>query len=224
MWPRSAPSRGGRALLLALALLAPAGARAADADLAQLEGRLESAGAAMRTLSGEFEQKNRMKLFRQELTSRGRLFFEKGDKGAPARLRWEYLAPDRSVLLLTGDQAQLIMPGQAPRRFDTGKDGTLRAIFDQLGLWLGSGSLRDQKAHLVRLLGTKAAPVLVLTPREQTPLSKIFARIELRLDGKSLLLRSLLLVERSGDEKELIFTRLQRDTSLPQGVFKAAAP
>ena len=53
--------------------------------------KVDAAKAGVETLAGEFTQKNRVKLFKQELTSKGRLFFRKprqdplGVHGRPIR-------------------------------------------------------------------------------------------------------------------------------------------
>lgn len=227
-------TRGGRAALVVVLLgvggdaqaaggtaaQAPAGAPA-DAAVESLLQRLRAAQADVRTLAADFTQRNRVKLFRQELTSQGRLIYDKGDPPMrPARLRWEYTAPDPSLLLLIGERAELRAPGQAPRTFDTGRDGTLRAVFDQMGLWLGSGAVQTaRRDNTLSVAGTATAPTLVLIPREGTALWRVFARVELRLDGKTLLLRGLLLQERSGDEKEITLSRVQRNPVVPTGTF-----
>ena len=52
-----------------------------------------------------------------------------------------------------------------------------------------------------------------------TVLGKTFARVELHLDGRSWQLNRLLLVEQSGDEKEIIFSRVQRNVPIPASIF-----
>ena len=90
-------------------------------------------------------------------------------------------------MILVGDQAQLKMGTRAPQLIDTGKDPTLRAIFTQLRLWLGQGSLRDaEREYDVKAGGTVEQPALLLTPKAQSPLSRLFSRIELHVDGKTM--------------------------------------
>ena len=60
----------------------------------------------------------------------------------------------------------------------------------------------------------------MLTPKPASAIAKAFARIELRLDGKSSLLKSILLVEKNGDEKEIDFGKLTRNAKLPPDAFK----
>jgi outer membrane lipoprotein-sorting protein len=189
-----------RAAALCLAL-AVAGRARAD-SVGELVQKIDAAKANVSTLRGEFTQRTRVKLFKQELTSTGRLVFRK-----PRSIRWEYLAPDPSLLLLDGNRATLTTPGAPPQVFDLERDATMRAIFDQLLTWLGPGSLDAARADY-ELAAVDAT--LKLTPRPAAAIARAFARIELRFDPKTWLVRSILLVEKNGDEKEITFTRLQK--------------
>ncbi|HRI52027.1 MAG TPA: outer membrane lipoprotein carrier protein LolA [Pseudomonadota bacterium] len=188
----------------------------------ELMRRIDAAQADLRTLAGEFVQNSRSKLFKQQLSSQGRLYYERqGQSGAPTKLRWEYTRPDASTMLLIGARATLRIGTRPPQVFDSSRDPTLNAIFSQLQLWLGNGSLASAQAdYQVSSGGTADRPVLVLAPRPTSPLSRAFSRIELHVDGRTLQLGRLLLVENSGDEKEVVFTRLQRNAVLPQTAFQ----
>ena len=207
-----------RALLLALlaGCLGPRSASAVEPDVRveSLLGRLEKGSAQVDTLCGEFTQKSRIKLFKQELSSTGRLYFQR-----PRRIRWQYLSPDPSTLILDGDQATLHAAGSSPQSFDLAKDAAMRAVFDQISLWLGAGSLASARgSYDLAASGSEAQPVLALTPRPGAAVGKTFARIELRFDAR-LLLRGILMREVSGDEKEITFSRMERNAKLPGGAF-----
>jgi outer membrane lipoprotein carrier protein len=194
----------------------PAAARAQALAVDEVVGKVDAAKAGVETLAGEFTQKNRVKLFKQELASKGRLYFKK-----PRQIRWEYTTPDPSVMILDGNQARLLMPGAPPQTFDLTRDATMRAIFEQLLTWLGPGSLAAAKTdYALSATGTPAAPVLVLTPRASSAVAKAFARIDLRLDPKSWLMKAIVLVEKNGDEKEIDFSKLARNAKLPPGAFQ----
>ena len=188
------------ALAFAL-LLSPAVAHAGDPSA--LLARVEKSAQSVKTLAGEFTQKSRIKLFKQELTSRGRFSYRR-----PREIRWEYLSPDPSVLVLDGDRAVLAAPGAPPQTFDLTRDATMRAIFDQITLWLGAASAASLKeGYDVTAAGSDDAPALLLQPKPGGAVAKAFSRIELRFD-KQLLLHAILLRESSGDEKEAEGTRL----------------
>jgi outer membrane lipoprotein-sorting protein len=196
--------RAGAAALAALAALS-APARAEAPAVAELVKKVDAAKAGVESLSGEFTQKNRVKLFKQELTSKGRFSFRK-----PRQIRWEYTSPDPSVMTLDGNKATLTTPGSAPQVFDLEKDATMRAIFDQLLTWLGPGSIEAARSEYDL---SASGSTLTLTPKATSPIGKAFTRIELRLDPKTWLAKSILLVEKNGDEKEITFTRLTKNQS-----------
>ncbi len=200
------------ALLLGLcAVAAPAAAAAPDRALLD---RIDAAAQHTRTLSADFTQKNRMKLFRKELQQKGRLLYQ-----APRQIRWEYTAPDPSVLLLDGQTATLRAPGGEAQVFDLDKDPTLRAVFDQLLTFVGGGSIAAaEAAYTLEAEGGKT-PRLVLVPREGGPVARTFSRIELSFDEHTQV-RAIKLVEKNGDEKDIAFSKIERNHALPAGAFK----
>jgi outer membrane lipoprotein carrier protein len=182
----------------------------------KLLAELDASSKQVHTLSGEFTQRNRLKLFKQELTSKGKLYF-----AAPRQIRWEYLTPDPSVLVLDADRATLRTPGATPQVFDLAHDATMRAVFDQLLMWLGPGSLDSARTdYELKTAGSASEPALLLEPKPSSAAARAFSRIELRIDGKSHMLRSIKLVEKNSDEKEITFTRLDRNATLPKDAFK----
>jgi outer membrane lipoprotein-sorting protein len=97
----------------------------------------------------------------------------------------------------------------------------MRAIFDQLLTWLGPGSLQAARAdYELAAAGSAASPSLILTPRADRPVARAFLRVELRIDGKSGMLRAIALTEKNGDEKEITFTKLQKNVALPADAFR----
>lgn len=222
----TARSRGLLALCAGLALLAPTGpaprvacaVAAALPTVEQLVARIDTQQKDLRSLRGEFVQHTRVKLFRQQISSEGRMLYV---RGTPSKLRWEYLRPDASTLTMIGDVATLRMGTRAPQVFDTAKDPTLRAVFTQLKLWLGQGALAEaQGEYAMSTAGTPDRPALVLVPKPSSVLAKTFSRIELHIDGRTALLARLLLVEQSGDEKEIVFNKIQRNVDIAPSQFE----
>jgi outer membrane lipoprotein carrier protein len=209
--------RAGAFALAAVVVVAGAARAVAAAapDPEALLARLDKNAPSVQTLAGAFTQTSRMKLFRQAIVSRGRFYFRR-----PRQVRWEYTEPDPSKMIIDGDRAVLTMPGAAPQQFDLARDPTMRAVADQIFLWLGVGSImRARTDYAITAAGSDAAPVLVLTPKGEAPVGKAFARIELRFDAQ-LLLRSIILREPSGDEKQIDFSKMEKNAKLPADAFE----
>jgi outer membrane lipoprotein carrier protein len=203
--------RALRAVFAFALALAASGARAEEPFLA----RLAVQSRALTSLSGEFTQSNRVKIFKQEVRSTGRFAFQR-----PRRIRWEYRDPDPSTLVLDGDRATLKTPGAAPQVFDLTRDPTMRTVFDQLLIWLSGDGLDRARADWDLAAPTAASGITyqALTPKPSTPMAKVFQRVTLGFDDK-LVLRSIKLVEPSGDEKEIRFTKVERNAKLPASTF-----
>jgi outer membrane lipoprotein-sorting protein len=204
------------AVAAVVVLAGAAGARAAAPPTAdEVLARLAAAAQSTRTLAADFVQVSRVKLFKQELTSRGRLRFR-----APRQLRWEYVEPDPSVLVLDGNRATLRAPGSAPRTFDLASDATMRAVFDQLLLWLAPDSLaRVRTEYALRATGDAREAILVLTPRDGTPVARAFRDVQLRVDPSGVV-RGITLTEKSGDEKTIRFEALVRNQPIADDTFR----
>ena len=202
-----------RALAVVIFLIATgaSGDEKLDAPTVALLDRIEHASVGVKSLSASFVQKNHLKLFKQDVTTTGRLVFER-----PRRIRWEYLAPDASLMVLDGDHATLRSPGEEPRAFDLSKDATMRAVFDQLLLFLGAGSVKDAaKDYAMHAQGGS----LILTPHPGSTVAKAFARIELGFD-KELVLSVIALREANGDEKRIELTGVKRNGAIAADAFK----
>lgn len=196
--------------LAALLLLVAQTAAASPDTLA----RIDAAARETHTLSAEFTQKSNVKLFKQELTQKGRLAFK-----APRKIRWEYLAPDPSLLVLDGMLATMTSPGAEPQVFDLGRDATMSAVFEQLLTFVGGGSIAQaQASYAVEVGGAERSPVVELTPKQDAPAGKVFSRIQLAFDDK-LIVKQIVLTERSGDVKTIVFSKVARNVPLGNDLF-----
>jgi len=101
---------------------------------------VEKARAGQESLVGEFTQRKRLSLFRDEVRSTGRLKFRR-----PGKLRWEYLTPDPSVIILDGAKVTVTAPGQKPVTYDLGREPGLKALLERLLAALGPPRSRRRR-------------------------------------------------------------------------------
>lgn len=176
--------------------------------------KLDAMAKGTKTLTADLTQTSRSKLFKQVLVQHGRLVFR-----APRQIRWEYTTPDPSLLVLDGDHATMTSPGAAPQVFDLRKDATMGAIFEQLLTFVGGGSLSQaESAYTLTVGGSDKAPMITLVPKPGSPADKVFGKIELTLDRAGVV-DKIDLHEKSGDEKTIVFTKIVRNGTVPDGSF-----
>ena len=187
----------------------------AAASLAEFERKLTSAGKATRTLSGRFVQRKRLKLFKSEVVTRGRVDYER-----PDRLRWQTLAPDESTLVVAGGRAELRVPDQRPRVIDLKEARAVGLLVEQLLTWLGAGA-RGSLTRWYRVSVKKTAGYrLTLRPLARSRvLSKRIKEVRVAF-GPDLLLKTIEIHHPGGDWSRIEFVEIQRNVKLPLDAFK----
>lgn len=204
--------RAPRAALVCLLLL---GGTARGGELEQLEQRLTERGKQTRTLSAEFVQTKKLRLFRTEVTTRGRLSYQ-----APDHLRWETLPPDASTLLVRGNRAELRIPGERPRVLDLRRDRAMATLVEQLLVWLGARSA-DRLTQWYRVELGRSPPKgyrLTLRPRSAAVRKRV-SQVVVTLAG-DVSLRRIELSHPGGDHSTITFPTVRRNQPLPKGIFK----
>ncbi len=185
-----------------------------DGKVQALLDKVAAQAKTTQSVSAQFRQSSRVKLFREELVSEGKFWFQR-----PQKLRWQYDKPDSSQLTVNRGLARLSMPGEPARQFDLEHDPAMKAIFSQLFLWLDADALAREHRDYLLALGPDAH-TLLLTPQPGSAVAKIFSRVELHFDAKTWMMESLRIVELNGDEKEIRFFDFERNHLMPDSLFQ----
>lgn len=177
---------------------------------AELIARVEKARAGLESLAGDFTQRKRLSLFRDEVRSTGKLKFRR-----PGKLRWEYVKPDPSVIILDGARVTVAAPGQKPATFDLGRQPGLKALLERLLAALGSASLTAATQDFD--LKVTAPRTLTLTPRGD--LAKHLVSMEMRFDA-AWQVAGVAFREKNGDQTDVTFTALRRNAKVDDADFR----
>ena len=192
-------------------LLVPATGSAGELDAFQ--ARLTRLGQRTRTLSASFTQRKRLKLFRSEVTTRGRLYYAR-----PDRLRWETLPPDASTLVVVGNRAELRLPGERVRTIDLRRDRSMAMLVEQLMVWLGARPAdRLARWYRVKLDRHGRRYQLTLWPRSDAVRKRV-AEIQVVFDG-NLELRQIRLKHPGGDTSRIELGQVKRNHTLPEKLW-----
>jgi len=178
--------------------------------VAELIEKVEKARAGQETLVGDFAQRKRLSLFRDEVRSTGRLQFRR-----PSKLRWEYLTPDPSVVILDGQKVTIKAPGQKPTTYDLARQPGLRALLERLLAALGPASL--QAATQDFDLKVTGPATLLLVPRGD--LARHLVSMEMRFDA-TWQVAGFALREKNGDLTDVAFSGLRRNVKIDDAAFR----
>jgi len=177
-------------------------------------GRLAAKGKQTRTLQASFVQRKRLRLFKSEVITKGKVFFER-----PDRLRWETLPPDASALVVTGNRAELRLPDERPRVIDLRRDRAMATLVEQLMVWLGARPAKSLgKWYRAKRQREGPGHELKLEPT-QSAVRKRVSRVEV-VFGADLALREITIQHQDRDTSHITFSDIRRDQQLPPGTFR----
>jgi outer membrane lipoprotein carrier protein len=179
-------------------------------SVAELIEKVEQARAGQETLVGDFAQRKRLSLFHDEVRSTGRFKFRR-----PGKLRWEYLAPDPSVILLDGTRVTVKTPGQKSLTYDLGRQPGLKALLGRLLATLGPASLKAAAQDFE--LKVTGPATLLLVPRGD--LARHLVAMEMRFDA-SWRVAGVALREKNGDQTDVTFSGLRRNVKVDDADFR----
>ena len=164
----------------------------------------------LHSVQADFTQEKHLPILAHPLISHGLFVFQ-----APGSLRWEYLEPLRSVLLMhNGAITKLVdRDGQLQPDHGTGIDA-MRVILEEIGSWL-DGRFTDNP--LFKAIQVDSHTVM-LTPRE-AGLRGIINHIELHLGQEAGILKSVTIVEGPDSYTRLTFTNEILDATIPAQTF-----
>jgi outer membrane lipoprotein-sorting protein len=196
--------------LLVLLAAGPAG------DAEPVLKSLADAGRSLRSMQAEFVETKTLVLLDEKQESRGTVLLQ-----VPGRFRWDYTAPQPSVML--------VKDGRFARYFPKTKQvfrGTAKGEADLL-VGFGPGAADLGRKYEVTLVGEEtvgdvAAHVLDLKPREGQ--SGLFSAIRLWIDKTRFIPVQTRLTEPTGDYTSVRFDKVVVNGSLKSGAFDLSLP
>ncbi|MBU1137951.1 MAG: outer membrane lipoprotein carrier protein LolA [Proteobacteria bacterium] len=158
----------------------------------------------------EFTQEKHLPILVRPIISKGTFVFQ-----APGSLRWEYLAPIHSVLLLHDGRIRKFIEqnGKFVEESGMGVD-SMQIILQEITGWL-DGNIADTPTFHATV---QENGIILLTPKEPA-LAKIISRIELRLADQSGLMESVVLYEGADSLTKLIFAHAVLNAKIPAVTF-----
>lgn len=182
-------------------LLLPAGVRANPAT---------GPSVPIRSVQAEFTQEKHLKILVRPLVAKGVFAFQ-----APQSLRWEYLSPLHSILLMHDGRIQKMVERDGRFEQDNGAGiDSMQIVLQDIGSWL-DGRFTDNPVFNVTRADDRT---VVLTPKEPG-LQSIISRIELRLGHEEGMMESVTIFEGPDAFTRLTFTKTALNREIPASAF-----
>jgi outer membrane lipoprotein-sorting protein len=176
---------------------------------------IQAAADGVKTVQADFTQEKHLPILKKPLLSTGRFAYQ-----SPGNLRWEYLQPVRSILLMYRGETQRFLESEG--RLVPDRSAGLQAmsvVMDEITAWL-QGRFDDNPMFAAELA---ADGKILLTPTAQG-MAKLIHRIELQLADRPGAIDTVTIYEDKAAFTRLIFRNLRLNSKLSDALFQEAEP
>lgn len=188
----------------------PAGFTAVK-DEAAFREQFAKAGRQIQSIQSDFVQEKTLSLLEEKIVSKGQFTFKKDKK-----VRLEYTTPYKYLMIINGDNI-LIRDDKKVNRMSAKSNKMFRQINEIIVDCL-SGTVLGNSNYTVKPYENKTRYALDLIPKSKA-LKEFFQYIRVFVDRKDYTVARVELVELSGDNTVMNFSRQQLNQPLADAVF-----
>ncbi|MDR2773747.1 MAG: outer membrane lipoprotein carrier protein LolA [Tannerella sp.] len=178
----------------------------------EIVSKITQAAGDMKTMHGDFMQVKELSFMDDKMTSEGKMYYKKANK-----IRWEYTKPYKYVFSMDGQQVRMTsgdktskVPVRSNRMF-----GEISKVM--IGGVSGSG-LVDSPDFDARFMVGKDDYKVILTPKKKE-VKDLFSSVQLYVGKTDNRIRSVELVEKSGDKTTITLKNVQVNTAISDDIF-----
>ena len=170
----------------------------------------EAGRVQLQSVQANFYQEKHLKILAQPITSRGTFAFQ-----TPRSLRWEYLYPVRTLLLVHEGSMKKLVERDGKLVNDSGMSmDSMHLVLEEITNWL-AGRFNDNPAFSATFPDEET---IVLTPKD-AGLAAIISRIDLHLQGRDGLIDSVIINEGPDTFTRLSFSDAVLNEPLAEKLF-----
>jgi len=171
---------------------------------------LKTAAGKVTSISAEFTQEKHMKILIRPLVSEGVLYFQ-----PPNSLRWEYLHPVRSILLMHNGKTKRFVQRNVGLVEDASVNfQSIHMVVQNITQWL-SGRFNINPAFNATL---EPGHKIVLVPKEKS-FAMLIKRIEIILSDLPAIIKSVTIYESQDSFTKLVFKNVALNRTLEDSLF-----
>ncbi len=173
--------------------------------------QIKNAAGQVDTVRCDFVQEKHMKIFANPLISKGVLYFK-----VPGSLRWEYMSPVRSILLMhNGKTKRFIMRKDGFIEDNSANLQSMGFVLKEITMWLNGRF--DENPQFTATL--KAGHKILLLPKEKS-FSMMIQKIELILSDRPGIIKSVIIYESDNSFTKLVFKKSILNGKIDDSMFR----
>ena len=175
---------------------------------------IQRASEQVSSFTSDFVQEKHLALFSEPVVFSGRITVAR-----PDRLRWEFVSPIASLLILNGNIGIRCKEAGKPVQFNLQSDPVMRGAAEQLWLWFSGDYEKLKSLYSLQKTGENTLAVKPLT----SSVSQVIGAVTIQFDGATKQPEVVEIDETGGDYTRIIFTSYQRNPALPDALFQKCA-
>jgi outer membrane lipoprotein-sorting protein len=172
------------------------GRKLSESEKQTFEQKMIEQSKKIKTLQCNFVQEKTSALVAEKAVAKGVLLYQ-----SPSMLRWEYITPIVSILILNEQNAVLLnKDGQK-----VGNDKAIKPLGNIIISMINGDGIQNNKQFSTEIYETSKHFLIILTP-VQKRLKEFYKNIELKIDKNTFTASEIALNEKSGDKMLILFT------------------
>jgi outer membrane lipoprotein-sorting protein len=176
---------------------------------------IQAAADGVKAVQADFTQEKHLPILKKPLISTGSFAYQ-----APGNLRWEYVRPVRSILLMYDGETRRLLESEGQLVPDRGAGlAAMSVVMDQITAWL-RGRFDDNPMFAAELAG---GGTIRLTPSAEG-MARLIRHIELQLSDEPGAIDTVTIYEDENAFTRLIFRNLRLNPELSESLFREAVP
>ena len=178
----------------------------------EIVGKITQSSAEMNTMQCDFTQVKLLTFMDDKVTSEGKMYFKK-----PNMVRWEYTKPYQYVFSMDGQNMRMTS-GDNTTTLPTGQNKLFKEISNVMVGGVSGAGLVDSPDFDTHFFVGSGDYQIVLNPKKKE-IKDLFSAIQLYIGKTDNRIRSVELVEPSGDKMTITMKNVQLNATINDAVF-----
>ena len=178
----------------------------------EIVGKIAQASEEMNTMQCDFTQVKELTFMDDKVTSEGKMFYKKTNK-----IRWEYVKPYRYIFSMDGQKIN-ITSGDNTTTIAANQSKLFKEISNVMVGGVSGTGLVDSPDFDAQFFVGNADYKVVLVPKKKE-VKDLFSSIQLYVNKPDSRIRSVELVEKSGDKTTITLKNVQLNVPVNDDVF-----
>ena len=175
--------------------------------------QFNASSSSLVSMQCDFVQKKKMKLLKNDMQSRGKMYYVK-----PNKLRWQYNTPYNYIFILNGDEVHIKSENSA-QTVDIQRNKMFRQLSNVILQSITGGHLNNSTDFTVEILKEDSI-YLAKQKKKKKELQKLYTSIEITFSSDLSMVKSVRMDEKTGDITTVELQNIKVNTKISETLFK----